>query len=95
MDYVAGIAVGQVDDVPEGLTLRAIPASRYAVFECTVQTISDTYDWIFCHWLKAAPYGRPDEHSPKADFERYPPATDSGDTPVLLHIALEDGPEGG
>jgi len=27
------------------------------------------------------------------DFECYPPATDSGDTPVLLHIALEDEPE--
>ena len=90
MDYLAGMAVTGVGGVPTGLTLRQVPASRYAVFECTVQTISDTYDWIFDHWLKTAPYGRPDENSPKADFERYPPVTDSGDTPVLLHIALED-----
>ena len=67
-----------------------MPASRYAVFECTVATIGDTYAWIFGEWLKTAPYARPDENSPKADFERYPPNTDSGDTPVLLHIALED-----
>ena len=79
--------------MPEGLTLREVPMSRYAVFECTVKTISDTYDWIFGQWLKTAPYPRPNATSPKADFERYPPATDSGDTPVLLHIALENDPE--
>ena len=67
-----------------------MPASRYAVFECTVETISDTYDWIFGEWLKTAPYTRPDNRSPKADFERYPPATNSADTPVLIHIALKD-----
>ena len=90
MDYLAGMAVEAVGDVPEGLTLREVPASRYAVFECTIKTISDTYDWIFQHWVPTALYGRPDQGSPKADFERYPPATDSGDTPVLLHIALEE-----
>ena len=93
MDYLAGMAVfgvADVEDVPAGLTLREVPASRYATFECTVKTISDTYDRIFGEWLKANPYPRPRQGSPKADFERYPPATDSGDTPVLLHIALED-----
>lgn len=92
MDYLAAMAVASVDDVggvPEGLTLREVPASRYAVFECTVKTISDTYDRIFGEWVPSAPYGRPDQSAPKAGFERYPPATDSGDTPVLLHIALE------
>ena len=89
MDYLAGMAVTGVQDVPEGLTLRKVPGSRYAVFECTVETIGDTYDWIFGQWLKTAPYARPDENSPKADFERYPPGTDSADTAVLLHIALE------
>jgi len=90
MDYLAAMAVESVGDVPKGLTLREVPASCYAVFECTVRTISDTYDWIFEHWVPTAPYGRPDGTSPKADFERYPPATDSGDTPVLLYIALEE-----
>ena len=93
IDYLAGMAVTGVQDVPKGLTLREVPASRYAVFECTVQTISSTYDWIFGQWLKKALYPRPSEDSAKADFERYPSATDSGDTPVLLHIALEDEQE--
>ena len=93
MDYLAGMAVTDVQGVPEGLTLREVPGSRYAVFECTVATISDTYDWIFDQWLKEAPYPRPGEGSSRADFERYPPATDSGDSPVLLYIALEDEPD--
>ncbi len=90
MDYLAGMAVDAVDDVPAGLTLREVPGSRYAVFECTVATLGDTYDWIFGEWLKTAPDIRPVDRSPKADFERYPPATDSADTPVLIHIALEE-----
>ena len=93
IDYLAGMAVGEVQDVPEDLILREVPSSRYAVFECTVRTISDTYDWIFGEWLQTASYPRPGPDSPKADFERYPPATDSGDTPVLLHIALKDPEE--
>jgi predicted transcriptional regulator YdeE len=90
MDYLAGMAVAEVNDPPEGLTLRKVPASLYAVFECTVATISDTYDAVFRGWVPIADYRRPGEGSPKADFERYPPATDSGDSPVLLHVALED-----
>jgi predicted transcriptional regulator YdeE len=94
-DYLAAMAVEGVDNVPEGLTLRKVPGSHYAVFECTVKAISDTYDWIFGQWLKTAPYPRPGQSSPKADFKRYPPATDSGDTPVLLHIALKGESEKG
>jgi predicted transcriptional regulator YdeE len=91
MDYLASMAVGRVDEVPDGLTLREVPAFRHAVSKCTVKTISDTYGWIFGEWVPTAPYGRPGQGSPKADFVRYPPNTDSGDTPVLLHVALEDG----
>jgi predicted transcriptional regulator YdeE len=90
MDYLVGMLVNNVDPVPERLTLRVIPASKYPVFECTVKELSDTYDWIFKEWLKTTPHKRPRQTSPKADFERYPPATDSGDTMVKLYIALED-----
>ncbi|MBN1579927.1 MAG: GyrI-like domain-containing protein [Anaerolineae bacterium] len=93
IDYLAAMAVAGVQNIPEGLTLREVPASRYAVFKCTVKTIGETYDWIFGQWLKTASYPRPGLDSPKADFERYPPATNSGDNPVLLHIALEDDPK--
>jgi predicted transcriptional regulator YdeE len=89
------MVVDGVTEAPEGLTLRDVPASRYAVFQCTVDTISETYDRVFGEWVPSAPYARPERGSPKADFERYPPVTDSGDTPVRVHIALEDQPEDG
>ena len=46
------------------------------------------YDAIFRQWLPTTPY----EHAgfnPDA-CERYPPQTDSGDTPVLVHYQIRD-----
>ena len=61
--------------------------TRYV--ECTGAPVSSqTYDAIFKEWLPTAPY----EHAgPTPDaFERYPPQTDSGNTPVLVHIKVRD-----
>jgi predicted transcriptional regulator YdeE len=65
MDYLAGMAVGEVESVPEGLTLREVPGSRYAVFECTVKTISDTYDWILTNGSRRRPIPVPVRTRPK------------------------------
>jgi len=86
MDYLAGMWVENVQEAPEGLTLREVPEARWAVFECTVATIGQTYDTIFKEWLPTARY---EQVGPNPDaFERYPPNTDSGDTPVLIHIKV-------
>jgi predicted transcriptional regulator YdeE len=88
MDYLAGMLVENVQETPEGLALRHVPEARWAVFECTVATIGQTYDAIFKEWLPTAPY---EQTGPNPDaFERYPPHTDSGDTPVLIHIKVRD-----
>lgn len=85
MDYLAGMAVGEVGSVPEGLVVRDVPAARDAVFECTVATIGQTFDAIFGRWLPDSPY----EHDPgKPGFERYPPDTATGDSPVLIHVPI-------
>ena len=45
-----------------------------------------TFDTIFKEWLPGAPY---EQIGPNPDaFERYPPYTDSGDAPVLVHIKM-------
>ncbi len=90
LDYLAGMAVGDVMDVPEGLTLREMPASHYAVFECTVGEIGATWQYILGQWLQTTPYDMPPMSAGKADFERYPPETGSADTVVRLHLAIED-----
>jgi predicted transcriptional regulator YdeE len=87
MDYLAGMAVGEVASVPEGLVVRDVPPARDAVFQCTVATIGQTFDAIFRQWLPASPY-EPDPEQP--GFERYPPNTTSGDSPVFLHIPVRE-----
>jgi AraC family transcriptional regulator len=70
------MAVPDDAPVPEGAIARQVPASRYAVFECSMDAIGATYSYIYQTWLPASPY----EFTPGgADFEYYPPqgATDA------------------
>ena len=79
-DYVAGMAVPDDAPVPEGAIARQIPPSRYAVFECTMETIGATYSYIYQTWLPASPY----EFTPGgADFEYYPPQGATDGSPAI------------
>ncbi len=85
IDYLAGMAVPEESACPDGLTMREIPAGQYAVFECTVATIPEAYEFIHHAWLPAS------EHTydrPRPDFEHYAPGTDSGDSRVHIHIPV-------
>lgn len=74
-DYLAGMAVPGGTTAPEGLTLREVPASRYAVFECAMDAIGATYRYVYEEWLPSSPFEFPPGG---ADYEYYPPegATD-------------------
>jgi len=86
-DYVAGMAVANVGKAPQGLVMREVPPAREAVFQCTVKTIGETFDYIFKEWLPASPY----EHDPSSSvFEYYPPDTATSDSPVFLHIPIRE-----
>mgnify|MGYP000942399806 CR=1 FL=1 len=69
-DFVAGMMVRQVADVPDGLTLRAVPAGTYAAFACTMSTIGQTWADIYARWLPASEYVE-DEGRPALEY--YPP----------------------
>ena len=56
LDYMAGNAVNQVDELPTGLSRWDIPANTYAVFETTIATIGETFGYIFNNWLPTAAY---------------------------------------
>jgi predicted transcriptional regulator YdeE len=85
INYLAGMAVGEVGDVAEPLVTREVPAGRYAVFECPVEKIGPTYGYIFGKWLPTSEYKR-SEKAPV--FEQYPPADDT-QSPVLIHILVK------
>lgn len=85
-DYVAGMAVPDDAPVPQGVIARQVPASRYAVFECTVPTIGATYSYIYQTWLPSSPY----EFTPGgADFEYYPPEGATGVSPAV-YVPIRD-----
>jgi predicted transcriptional regulator YdeE len=87
MDYVAGMAVEDVEEVPEGLVLREVPAARCAVFECDVNTIHQTYEQIFESWLAESEY---EADQPRPNYEHYPPATARPESPVLICIPIRE-----
>ncbi len=86
IDYVAGMAVRGVDLVPKPLVVREVPAARFAVFECPLQAIGDTYRYAFAEWLPGSPYA---VDGSAAAYERYPPEVDVN-APVLIHIPIRE-----
>lgn len=84
-DYLAGMSVENLQGFPSDLVTRDVPAATYAVFECTVRTIGETYDAIFEEWPPGAAYER-DLGAPH--FEYYPPGTSSQDSPVFIHVPV-------
>ena len=67
--YVAGVAVSDVGELPEGMTSRTVPAGTFAVFihRGPIQGIRDTVRKIYRDWLPQSGY----EHAGIADVELY------------------------
>jgi len=84
-DFVAGMMVGEVVDVPEGLTLRDVPGGAYARFECTMSAIGPTWGAIYGQWLPSSGY-TVDET--RAALEYYPPDMQGPDTPVTIYVPV-------
>ncbi|MHC1768131.1 MAG: GyrI-like domain-containing protein [Verrucomicrobiia bacterium] len=85
-DYLAGMAVRVAGETPNDLEVRQVPAATYAVFACPVQSIGQTYRYIFSEWR--AQSGHETDNS-KPAFEEYPPAAETN-APVLLHIPIRE-----
>ena len=84
-DYLAGMMVAD-DAKPfdKQLVVRKVPAARYAVFQCNIYTIDQTYQYIFSQWLANSRY----EINPAScSFEQYPPK-DWENRPVFIHIPV-------
>jgi predicted transcriptional regulator YdeE len=82
-EYLAGMMVPDESPVPEGLEKRTVPGGQFAVFECPVQAIGESYRHIFTVWLQDAPVPF-DPAMPV--FEEYP--EEGTEKPIRLHIPL-------
>ncbi len=50
---VVGLAVKNIDDIPEGMTYKHVPAHKYAKFvhKGPISRIMETYNYIYNDWL--------------------------------------------
>ncbi|OGO67657.1 MAG: hypothetical protein A2Z49_01765 [Chloroflexi bacterium RBG_19FT_COMBO_56_12] len=68
-EYVAGLVVDKVEDLPEGFVVREVPSHKYAVFTHVgaLTTLKDTYEYIYQTWLPQSGY----QLAGNIDFEYY------------------------
>ncbi|MEM7110807.1 MAG: GyrI-like domain-containing protein [Chloroflexota bacterium] len=85
--YMAGYETTNLAHVPDGMDSWELAEQTYAVFPCTMDTISETYQHIFEKWLPQADYklaGAP-------DFEFYPATFDPvNDKQMAIHMPVVD-----
>lgn len=67
--YLAGVAVSNAEQVPEGMIARTIPAGTFAVFihRGPINKIAETAASIYRTWLPQSGY----QHARTADVEMY------------------------
>ena len=68
-EYIAGVRVNRVDELPPGFTHQRLPARRYAVFphHGHISSIHETFAAIFQRWLPNSGLQAADA----PEFERY------------------------
>lgn len=89
-EYIAGVRVSRVDELPAGFTQQRLLARRYAVFlhRGHISAIHQTFAAIFQHWLPNA--GLQVADAP--EFERYSADFDplAGTGQVEIWVPLQD-----
>ena len=86
MDYVAGVYVAPGTDPIEGVVLRKVPAASYAVFDCTMATIAQTWNAIMDEWLPASGH---DYNGAAAGWEYYQTGNYAPDAPVAIYVPVK------
>jgi AraC family transcriptional regulator len=66
-DYMAGIEIERVTELPEGMVRWDVPAGTYAVFTCTLPGLGEAYAHAYATWLPQSGY----ERAPVPEFELY------------------------
>ena len=56
--YIAGVEAGDPGCIPEGMTVKVIPSSKYAVFTHigAMKDLKSTYNYIYGAWLHCSGY---------------------------------------
>lgn len=90
-EYIAGYAVRQIDQLPEGMVVRIVPAYTYAVFAHRggFEGLGKTYHDIYQVWLPEAglkPIGRLDMEVYDEDFKDF-----AEDSVFYIYVPVKEG----
>lgn len=88
-EYVAGLEVTKVEDVPDGYVVREVPAQKYAVFTHvgSLEQLKATYDYIYQTWLPQSGNeltGGPDFELYNEEFKNFSP-----DSRFYIYVPLK------
>jgi len=89
-EYLAGKMVAADAPFLEGLEKRTVSGGQFAVFECPVEAIGESYRHIFQEWLPNTDV-QLDPAVPV--FEEYPESTSQ--RPVRVHVPVRQPPDEG
>ena len=81
-DYLAVLEVSGDGEVPDGMVRWEIPEQTYAVFECTLPTIGQTFDYIHKTWFPQSNYKR----APGPELERYDEDFDPNNPSSVMQV---------
>lgn len=87
VDFYGGVAVPMGAEPPnDELAVRPVPGGRYAVFACTMHTLSQTWAAIYGEWQP--PEGVEIDHT-RPDLEIFPPERAGEDAAIRVLVPIK------
>ena len=88
--YLAGLAVGRVDVIPEGMTARLLPANTYAVFvhNGRIAHLPQTVEQVFAAWLPSSSYQLAGDFYFEHYDDRFQPG--SAESVISLYVPVSE-----
>jgi AraC family transcriptional regulator len=87
--YIAGLAVRQVDTIPEGMAARRVPSNTYAVFVHNGQSahLPHTVERAFSEWLPGSSYQLAGDYFFEYYDDRFHPG--SPDSLISIYVPVK------
>ncbi len=85
IDYLAAVPVAGDAPVPEGMVRLEVPTQTYAVFACTLATLSQTIMASYSQWLPTSGYQR----GTGPELERYDESFDTPEQPLTFWLPIQ------
>ena len=85
-DYVAGLEVDSLSEIPKGMTGVELPDQTYAVFECTLPTLMEPIGYVYQEWLPQSDYVRSEGPEFELHDERFDIAQGKLDMAIYIPV---------